>query len=468
MTDSGGTQVDGTTALLMRIRTEMKDYVMPQAARSQLENDLAEAERLLIESAAAADDKIRDFQAQWTKITQTGWVEHTVLRTTEVSGNDMRRIAFSPDGTLLAAATTGNNLALWDVSSGEQFAFLKNHIEFVLLMTFSPDGNTLAYSDHDYVYLWDVAEKRQRARITLDGPFARRIVFSPDGTVFTFTRGFTYTENPTVSLWRTTDGQPIAKLQGHTAPAKCSAFSPDGALLATSSLKENIVRIWNVASKRQQTVLRGDAQPAQCITFSPDGTVLAVATEDGIIQLWNIGTGRIKTVLRGHNGCIENIAFNLDGTKLASSSNADVSIRLWDVVSGRELLVHKANDKNDLVGFALSPNGSMLAGWINGIYNPAREIKLWSTITGKQTGALQLAYGAVEDVTFSPDGLMLACAHGSNVTLWGRIMPKVEWERLERERLERERLERERREKERLEREQLAERWRASGIRLPG
>ena len=111
-------------------------------------------------------------------------------------------------------------------------------------VAFSPNGTTLAAGNADgTVRLWDMATGRQIGR-PLTGPAdpVTSVTFSPDGTTLA-----SASPDHTVRLWDLATSRPVgAPLTGHTGQVTSVAFSPDGKTLAAGSA-DHTVRLWDVA-----------------------------------------------------------------------------------------------------------------------------------------------------------------------------------------------------------------------------
>ena len=93
-----------------------------------------------------------------------------------------------------------------------------------------------------------------------------------------------------VQFWDVATGQLIGSIKGHGKAITKVAFSRDGKLLATSS-SDNTIQIWDVASKRELKTLTGHSASVESMDFSPDNRLLASASEDGSTFLWDANTG---------------------------------------------------------------------------------------------------------------------------------------------------------------------------------
>jgi WD40 repeat protein len=93
--------------------------------------------------------------------------------------DNIKSLAFSPDGKILAAASRDGRIALWEAATGRELLYIMahpNHTDAAFTcspsLAFSPDGKTLASASTDRtVRLWDVTTAKERARIQGDAAF---------------------------------------------------------------------------------------------------------------------------------------------------------------------------------------------------------------------------------------------------------------------------------------------------------
>jgi WD40 repeat protein len=91
-------------------------------------------------------------------------------RTFAPKAAEVRSLAWSPDGKLLAAGTRYGVTKVWDVKKGQEVASLKGKGGDVWGVAFSPDSKTLAAADGDWnkpsdIALWDATTWKERARV---------------------------------------------------------------------------------------------------------------------------------------------------------------------------------------------------------------------------------------------------------------------------------------------------------------
>jgi WD40 repeat protein len=221
-----------------------------------------------------------------------------------------------------------------------------------------------------------------------------------------------------VKVWEVASDQEFRTIHGKFPVVTSVAFSPDGTRLASGSYSS--VTVSEVASGRVLRTLPGGAN---CLAFSPDGTRLATGgSHDKSIKLWDVVSGKELHIIQGPRRevniaeQINTLAFSPDGKLLASGSH-DGAVKVWDVASGKELRTLRgkkdSGTPNMVWSVAFSPDGTRLAS------NEGRTVKLWEVASGKELGTLQRHKDQVVSVAFSPDGTRLAS--GSNdrtVMVW--------------------------------------------------
>ena len=80
-------------------------------------------------------------------------------------GSGVYGVAFSPDGTRLAAGCDDNTIRLLDVARRQEVAELRGHSDYVHAVAWSPDGTRLVSGSGDFtVRIWDSLPVQERAR----------------------------------------------------------------------------------------------------------------------------------------------------------------------------------------------------------------------------------------------------------------------------------------------------------------
>ena len=74
--------------------------------------------------------------------------------------SDITRLAWSPDGRFLAAASRDETVRIWEVETGKCRTVLKGHKDSVFCVAWSPEGKTLASGGADNtIRLWEAGGK---------------------------------------------------------------------------------------------------------------------------------------------------------------------------------------------------------------------------------------------------------------------------------------------------------------------
>jgi len=325
---------------------------------------------------------------------------------TETFANVMS-VAFSPDGTLLAAGMTNSEARVWHVPDGKPLLACEGHANWVMSVAFSPDGRLLASGGSDQtIKLWDVHTGQCVSTLRGHTGWVRSLAFHPDGTLLV-----SGSDDQTIRLWNLSTGQCVSTLRGHTGWVRSIAFHPDGTLLASGS-DDQTIQLWNLSTGQVFKTLHDHSAYVVSVAFSPSGAWLATGSSDHTIKLWDVSTGQCVSILQGHSGRVRSVSFHPDGTLLASGSD-DQTIRLWNLGTGqvfKTLHDHTAY----VVSVAFSPSGAWLATG-----SSDHTIKLWDVSSGQCVSILRGHTSRVRSVSFHPDGTLLASgSDDQSVRLW--------------------------------------------------
>ncbi|MEH1951676.1 MAG: AAA-like domain-containing protein [Nostoc sp.] len=323
-------------------------------------------------------------------------------------------VSFSPNGKILASASSDNTVRLWDIATGKEIKTLTGHTKGVNSVSFSPNGKILASASSDNtVRLWDIATGKEIKTFTGHTKGVNSVSFSPDSKILASANS-----DNTVKLWDTTTGKQIKTLTGQTNPVIGISFSPNGKILATAS-SDRTVKLWDITTDKLLKTFEGHADGVNNVSFSPNGKILASASSDRTVKLWDITTGKLIKTLEGHAEGVNDISFSPNGKILASASS-DRTVKLWDITTGKLLKTFQGHTSR-VNKISFSPNGKILAS-----ASSDRTVKLWDTTTGKEIQTLTGHTNIVQDVSFSLDGKMLASAsRDTTVKLWDTTTGKL-------------------------------------------
>jgi WD40 repeat protein len=293
----------------------------------------------------------------------------------------VHQIAFSPDGKRLASASGDGTIALWDT----QGTTLGGRRNGSIAVAFSPDGKTLAMSVPSVagpaIALYSMPARKLTGLLAVKG--VASLAFSPDGQTLAVAPDNT---GGVVQLWSVPGHQVTGTLRTGMASRIASiAFSPDGRLLAVSALQSPTMQVWSTSTLRQvvppvsvsvHTNLPMLSQGVFALAFSPDGRYLAVSGADAIIRLYNVPTFTLANYFRGVQTSAS-LAFSPDGHWLALASD-DGSVYLIPVREAPRLALYPQDDSifeasaKTLFGVQFISGNRLIAGGEDG------NVRFWT------------------------------------------------------------------------------------------
>ena len=157
----------------------------------------------------------------------------------------LRHGALSPDGSILALATSEGQIALYDVAKRDELGRLPGRGK-VLGVHWAPKGKILIASmDDTTVRVWDVRRRRQDT--VLEGHLAPVLSmdFSADMKLLA-----TQDADGVINIWRADTWHRVSRITDSLpAGSECLAFHPKAPILATIGTKNSNVKIWQLDIK---------------------------------------------------------------------------------------------------------------------------------------------------------------------------------------------------------------------------
>ena len=240
-------------------------------------------------------------------------------------------MAFSPAGTTLAIAggVGAGKVCLWDIATARCTA----NFPIAHSVAFSPDGTTLAATnsdsvtaDHGTIRLWNVATGKLITTLTDPGSHgAYSVAFNPEGTILAVAdaNGSTY-------LWHVAAkaGHASSRLRSLPSPTAITRASPPWRPAPTAPTMaagdtDGTTDLVNVATKKEIFHVAVSDPPRSPRPWSigsvrHDGTTLAIGDINGTIYLVNMATRKHhRNSPDPSDGGVESVAFSRDDAILA-------------------------------------------------------------------------------------------------------------------------------------------------------
>ena len=214
------------------------------------------------------------------------WNAETGELVVELRGRSPSSLAYSPDGKTLAFNHNihykKDVVSFLDISTGEAVDALKAPSGRAYELAFSQDGTVLAAAgDKCTVHLWNV-ETREILRTVKGFEPVSALALSPNGELIAVGG-----KDSMVRVWSAANGALRGKMVGHEGAVHDVAYSPDGKRIASAG-EDGTVRIWSAETNELERELTGHDAWVNAVAFSPDSRSLVSGGKDGRVLLWSV------------------------------------------------------------------------------------------------------------------------------------------------------------------------------------
>ena len=205
----------------------------------------------------------------------------------------IRDLAFSPDDKYLASVSWDYRIRIWDTETLSLVTELdgtltdsyqtKDRVSWladVFIVTYSPDGTYLAAAmSGNQIKLWDTTDYSLEKEWLAHDSYITTLCFSADGTKL-----LSGSADTSIKLWDIQTAENLQVLRGHTGPITEVGFFPDGRRIYSAG--DRTIRIWDLEDASLEEVLAGHEGRILGVDVSPDGDLLFSVGEDSTAYLW--------------------------------------------------------------------------------------------------------------------------------------------------------------------------------------
>lgn len=345
-----------------------------------------------------------DFTARvWDCDTQTP------LHTLRGHSNWVLCVSYSPDGTLIATGSMDNTLRLWDANAGTALGdAMKSHTKWITSMVWEPlhlasGQSRLASSSKDAtVRIWDTSLRRVIIALSGHSAAVTCVRWGGNGWIYSAS------QDKTIKIWEE-DGRLLHTLSAHSHWVNHMALSTDfvlrtGAFDHTGEAPLNREAAKTKARKRYE----------QAISLFAGGTEhLITGSDDSTLYLWDpTKSTRPLARLNGHQKPVNHVTFSPDGRYIASAS-FDNHVKLWNARDGK-FIASLRGHVAPVYQCAWSADSRLLVS-----SSKDTTIKVWDIRTKRLHTDLPGHEDEVFAVDWSPDGLCVASGGKDRaVRLW--------------------------------------------------
>ncbi|KUF79860.1 WD repeat-containing protein 26 [Phytophthora nicotianae] len=309
--------------LLCRDADEMKQRTSRPWQDDELQlklEELVSPEEIIPEGALRRI--VQDVELQTPPPMMMGQVAGDCVEVLTSHKNDVWELAFSPDGEMLASASSDGSVVLWEIKWKEEASGLcekrfQHPGGVVTKMQWLSCGDQFNANENSIAYQWS-------GRRVLDV-----VVHPHDSKVFVLISGYE------IRVYDVAHKSDELFIEADNVMS-CLTISPSGKFLLVNFVKQEQLTCIEIATgsvvakyhgiREQRYVLR------PCF-IGAHSELVASGSEDGKIYVWQRDNGKLAAELDGHSSVVNVVVRHPVHASVMASASDDKTVRLWSLRS---------------------------------------------------------------------------------------------------------------------------------------
>ena len=275
-------------------------------------------------------------------------------------------VAISPDSNYIATGSKDGSAKLWETGTGREVKSFLGHQATVTSVEFTSDGKTLVTGSNDKsIRFWDISNGKQLHSIHTDD-IVTDVAIDPLMKFFVVAGYGNSGYGDSITAYDFSNKRRLKKISVSPDKGLGSgidvAISPDGMFLAVG--EDN--RTTNLYNTRDWSLLKTFSfEEGWCggcgtrVLFSPDSKNLYTASHNGPVRKYELASFRVEKTYEEATEDLAGFAISPDGKLLARATEKDIII--WNESAGDSIATKKATDEGDFYEMPFRNNRTLIS-----------------------------------------------------------------------------------------------------------
>lgn len=307
-------------------------------------------------------------------------------------------IAIDVNGRWLVSAGKDRSVRLWDLESADCKAVFTGHAGSIGAVAISRSKGLpkfiLSGSEDQTIKKWAPDGSAEYTRKAHDKDINSLDVTSDDS------RFATGSQDKTIKIWNTENGEVIGVLKGHRRGIWNVRFDATGSTLVSGS-GDKTVRLWDLHNYTCLRTFEGHTNSVLKVLFYRND-IIASAGGDGLVKMWDTKTAETLGTLDNHEDKVWSLTKNNEGELISASGDGVITV--WQDYTEQQKEEDETKHREDVEKQQELENSVRNQQWHRAIEialdlnHPLRLLKLFKSVQEYEEQGSITGVVAVDDI----------------------------------------------------------------------